>query len=148
MMRPYRSEDDLPDRLREIAALNRAGCTLRWQHAFGSRPPKYASVRFMQRVLARDLQIKVVGDYPAQIRRELRAVSDAGRRGAVAPQSAAPGSYLVREWNGRTYRVEVTSDGCILDGRTYRSLSTIAKKITGAHWSGPRFFGLRPKRAG
>ena len=147
-MRLSRSEGDLPDRLQEIATLDRGACTLRWQDAFGSPPPKYASVRFMQRVLARDLQIRVVGDYPAQIRRELRAASDAVRRGETAPQSAAPGSYLVREWNGRTYRVEVTTGGYVFDGQTYGSLSTIAKRITGAHWSGPRFFGLRPRRAG
>lgn len=147
-MRPSRSEVDLPDRLREIAALDRKACMLRWQKAFGSRPPKYASVRFMQRVLARDLQIRVVGDYPAQIRRELKSIAEAARRGDATPPNAAPGTYLVREWNGRTYRVEVTSGGYVFDGRTYRSLSTIAKRITGAHWSGPRFFGLRPRRAG
>jgi hypothetical protein len=48
----------------------------------------------------------------------------------------------MREWNGRTYQVEATKEGYVLDGTTYRSLSAIAKKITGAHWSGPRFFGL------
>jgi hypothetical protein len=48
----------------------------------------------------------------------------------------------MREWNGRTYQVEVIRDGFVMDGRTYKSLSAIAKRITGAHWSGPRFFGL------
>lgn len=52
------------------------------------------------------------------------------------------GAQLLREWNGRTYRVIVTDDGYEMDGRTYRSLSAIAKHITGAHWSGPRFFGV------
>lgn len=52
------------------------------------------------------------------------------------------GTQLVREWNGRPYRVEVTEAGFELDGKCYSSLSAIAKKITGAHWSGPRFFGL------
>ncbi len=60
------------------------------------------------------------------------------------------GTQLVREWNGRPYRVEVTEAGFVLDGKCYSSLSAIAKKITGAHWSGPRFFGLnktaRPTR--
>ncbi len=147
-MRQAILEQDLPERLREIAALDRFGCVQRWEQAFGAPPPRYASVRFMQRVLARDVQIKLAGDYPAQIRRELRTAADAGRRGEVAPRNAAPGSYLVREWNGRIYRVEVTSSGYVLDGQTYRSLTTIATRITGAHWSGPRFFGLRPRRAG
>lgn len=53
-----------------------------------------------------------------------------------------PGARLVREWNGRMNVVEVTDNGFIHEGKTYRSLSAIAKRITGAHWSGPRFFGL------
>ncbi|WP_374398064.1 DUF2924 domain-containing protein [Tabrizicola sp.] len=146
-MRVASSERDLPDRLREIAALDRAGCVQRWEQAFGTPPPRYASVRFMQRVLARDVQMRITGDYPAQIRRDLRSVAEASRRGEAGPRNAAPGSYLVREWNGRIYRVEVTSNGYVIDGQTYRSLTTIAKRITGAHWSGPRFFGLRPRRA-
>ena len=68
------------------------------------------------------------------------------------PSSGAPagsvsaGTHLVREWNGRTYQVEVLDNGYRFDGKTYPSLTTIAKRITGTHWSGPRFFGLTPKR--
>ena len=51
---------------------------------------------------------------------------------------------LRRAWRGRTYLVTVTDDGVVYDGVTYRSLSAVAHQITGAHWSGPRFFGLRP----
>jgi hypothetical protein len=53
-----------------------------------------------------------------------------------------PGTRLLREWNGRTYVVDVTEAGFAFDGKTYRSLSAIARRITGAQWSGPRFFGL------
>ncbi len=56
----------------------------------------------------------------------------------------APGTQLVREWNGRTWQVEVVKGGFVCRGKRYQSLSAIAKTITGAHWSGPRFFGLRP----
>ena len=56
-----------------------------------------------------------------------------------APISSASG-------NGRTYQVEVIDNGYRFDGKTYPSLTTIAKRITGTHWSGPRFFGLTPKR--
>ena len=52
------------------------------------------------------------------------------------------GARLVREWNGRMNVIEVTDDGFVHEGKTYRSLSAIARRITGAHWSGPRFFGL------
>ena len=53
-----------------------------------------------------------------------------------------PGTRLLREWNGRQHFVEVVDKGFVFDGKTYRSLSAIARRITGAHWSGPRFFGL------
>ena len=67
--------------------------------------------------------------------------------GATAPAgSVSAGTHLVREWNGRTYQVEVVDNGYRFDGKTYPSLTTIAKRITGTHWSGSRFFGLTPKR--
>jgi len=49
----------------------------------------------------------------------------------------------VREWNGRTYQVEVKDGAYVMDGKSWRSLSALAKHITGAHWSGPRFFGVQ-----
>jgi hypothetical protein len=57
------------------------------------------------------------------------------------------GTRLVREWRGVTHTVLVHADGFEWNGRRYRSLTIVAREITGAHWSGPRFFGLR-KRAG
>jgi hypothetical protein len=53
---------------------------------------------------------------------------------------------LVREWHGRTHSVDVLQEGFLFERKTYRSLSQIARRITGAHWSGPRFFGLVKKR--
>lgn len=52
------------------------------------------------------------------------------------------GTRLMREWNGRMHVVEVTDQGLIFDGKAFRSLSAIARRITGVRWSGPRFFGL------
>lgn len=63
---------------------------------------------------------------------------------AIAPRLSV-GAHLVREWNGRTYQVHVVEGGFEMDGKTWRSLSAIAKHITGATWSGPRFFGLNGK---
>jgi hypothetical protein len=54
----------------------------------------------------------------------------------------SPGARLIREWNGRRYIVDVVEDGFVLDGKSYRSLTSIAFRITGVKWSGPRFFGL------
>jgi hypothetical protein len=64
------------------------------------------------------------------------------RVGPAPSLSLKPGARLVREWGGRTHTVTVTEDGFEYAGQDYPLLTRIAKKITGAHWSGPRFFGL------
>lgn len=65
-------------------------------------------------------------------------------RAPVSPATPplAPGTRLMREWNGRMHVVDVTEQGVLFDGKLYRSLTAVAKRITGTHWSGPRFFGL------
>ena len=62
--------------------------------------------------------------------------------------SVAPGTVLIREWHGVSHRVTVLKDGVQLRGTRYRSLSAVARKITGSRWSGPRFFGLRAPAKG
>jgi hypothetical protein len=71
-----------------------------------------------------------------------KALRTTGRVGATPSLSLKPGARLIREWHGRTHIVTVTEDGFEFAGTSYASLSKIAKKITGTHWSGPRFFGL------
>lgn len=123
----------------EIEGLNRPECLDRWRSVFGRPPPKYLSPQFMKRVLIWDLQNRRLGSVSAKTTRRLRQIAS-GK--AVSP-NAKPGSHLVREWNGRTYQVEVVDGGYVMDGETWRSLSAIARHITGAHWSGPRFFGVQ-----
>ena len=81
-----------------------------------------------------------------QPRRALAAMANETPSSGAPAGSVSAGTHLVREWNGRTYQVEVLDNGYRFDGKTYPSLTTIAKRITGTHWSGPRFFGLTPKR--
>jgi hypothetical protein len=71
-----------------------------------------------------------------------KAIRSTGRVSATPALSLKPGARLVREWQGRTHTVTVVEDGFEYGGEIYPSLTSIAKKITGAHWSGPRFFGL------
>jgi hypothetical protein len=71
-----------------------------------------------------------------------KALRSTGRVGPTPGLSLKPGARLVREWHGRTHTVTVTDDGFEYAGASYSSLTKIAKKITDAHWSGPRFFGL------
>lgn len=129
----------------------------RWKALFGHEPPAYASVEFLNRVIAHEAQIDRHGGHSTAVVNELNAVlrklrADQSKGGKVAagngeaarPNAATlkPGTCLVREWNGRPYRVEVKENGFEMDGRHYASLSAVANRITGGTWSGPRFFGL------
>ena len=113
-----------------------------WEAVFGSPPPPYLSVPFMQKAISFEQQCKALGGLPAATRRVLKQIAKGDDIAAAAPAKLSTGTHLVREWNGRTYQVHVTDDGFELDGKKYASLSAIAKHITGATWSGPRFFGL------
>ena len=129
----------LPEVICQIEQLTRSDCLGLWREAFGRSPPKYLSPQFMKRVLIWDAQNRLLGSVSAKTTRRLRQIAS----GKPAPPSAKPGSQLVREWNGRTYQVEVVDGGYVMDGKSWRSLSAIARHITGAHWSGPRFFGVQ-----
>ena len=152
------SSSDLNTRASDVAAfgmLDREACIEGWRKHFGHPPPKYVSVRFMRKALAYEAQVKALGGHSPAVRRALERALKGDRRpngkakvGSTGSSSMSPspvlrpGTHLVREWNGRSYQVEVLEDGFQMDGKQYRSLSAIARKITGAHWSGPRFFGL------
>jgi hypothetical protein len=99
----------------------------------------------MQKALEYEAQCKAMGGLPAATRRALKQITAGGDISATAPAKLSSGAYLLREWNGRTYQVHVTDDGFEMDGKSWSSLSAIAKHITGATWSGPRFFGLNVK---
>jgi hypothetical protein len=105
--------------------------------------------------LSRDLLLRAIGYRRQEIeygsiskatRRKLQTIAKAirstGRVGPSPGLSLKPGARLVREWQGRTHTVTVTDDGLEYAGASYPSLTKVAQKITGAHWSGPRFFGL------
>ena len=79
---------------------------------------------------------------PARTLKALQKLADCKVPPAGSAAALRPGVCLMREWNGSTYRVEVVAGGFRMDGRDYRSLSAIARQITGAQWSGPRFFGI------
>ena len=96
----------------------------------------------LRRLLAQRLQEKRHGSLPLLVARELERFAG-GAGSTVAPKSLPKlalnaGTRLIREWNGQTIAVEVTEAGFVWNDRTYRSLSEIAREVTGAHWSGPR----------
>ena len=121
-----------------------------WRRLYHSEPPR----------ISRDLLIRGIGYRLQEIeygglgkstRRKLKTLAKMFRiTGRVAPDaglSLKPGARLVREWHGHTHTVTVTEDGFEYAGMSYPSLTKVARKITGAHWSGPRFFGLKPAGA-
>ena len=80
----------------------------------------------------------------------LRQVVDRGGEGAVPkplPRKLTPGTRLVRDWHGVGHTVIVLESGFEYDGKHWKSLTAIAKVITGAHWNGPRFFGLTGRKS-
>ena len=96
------------------------------------------------------IQEEAYGGLDRETRRRLREIAAAADRGERRPIGAAPlrpGTALTREWQGRTHAVNVLAQGFEYQGKPYRSLSEIARVITGTRWSGPKFFGLRGPNA-
>ena len=134
--------------LAAIPGLPRTGLIKRWTEAHGHPPPKGISRRLLEHAAAYHLQAQALGGLKPAVLRKLSRPVGSGRNGAPAASRPGPrkilppGSRLVRNWNGRSHTVEVTDSGFLYAGRQYRSLSGVARTITGARWSGPRFFGL------
>src|ERR1019366_1727367 len=122
-----------------------------WRRLYHSEPPRI-SRDLLVLALGYRLQEIEHGGLGKSTRRKLQTMAKAlrttGRVGPTPSLSLKPGARLVREWRGRTHTVTVTEDGFEYAGENYPSLTKIAKKITGAHWSGPRFFGLLAAGAG
>ncbi len=107
-------------------------------------PPPSVSTPLLRRLLAQRCQEKRHGSLPLLVVRELERIvskEDLPEPTRKTPV-LTPGTRLIREWNGKTIAVEVREGGFVWEDRTWRSLSEIARAVTGAHWSGPRFFGL------
>jgi hypothetical protein len=120
-----------------------------WRKIFGSEPPIGTKREFIARLLAYALQERAHGALPRSVAKQL---ADHVPRcdGEPAPPPIAtpsadlrPGASLIRTWRGRTHEVTVVDRGFAYRGDHYRSLTEIARVITGTHWSGPRFFGLK-----
>jgi len=127
----------------------------RWRTSFGHDAPAHLARHLLFAMLAYRLQAEAMGDLDAETVRFLKKVDRAPSKQAAVPLTKAfaqwtrdlsPGTMLTREWGGRHQSVMVRDGGFVWAGRTYSSLSEIAKAITGTKWNGPRFFGLRGKK--
>ena len=133
--------------LTRLEDMNTAGLGRVWEQRHGSPPPAALPGRLRRLALAYDLQADVHGRLTPALENRLARIAagtDQHDKAKPAPLRIKPGATLVRDWGGRTWRVEVNADGSFeWDGQRWRSLSAIAREITGTSRNGPAFFGLR-----
>jgi hypothetical protein len=119
----------------------------RWRQLYGARPPARINRPLLIQGIGYRMQEKTHGGLKPATHRLLARITEAAAAGhevVVTPKrSPRPGTMLVREWHGVTHRVTVIEDGVLYSEQRYRSLSEVARLITGCRWSGPLFFGLR-----
>jgi hypothetical protein len=136
---------DVTDRLAQLQTLDLSGMRQEWRRLYRAEPP-HLSRDLMMRALAYRIQEIAFGGLSKATSRRLAGLAaefeSDGRIATLAQPRIKPGARLVREWHGRTHAVVVTEDGFEFEGKLYRSLTGVAREITGAAWSGPRFFGL------
>lgn len=135
---------------RRIATLNNldyAELHTMWSRLFRYRAPKKFARDHLELGIAWKLQAQISGGLNSATRRRLdelaRALTTKSDLAQKRTTLLKPGARLLREWTGESHEVLVTEKGFIWRGKTWKSLSVIAREITGARWSGPRFFGLR-----
>jgi hypothetical protein len=142
----------LAEELAALRGLDNKALKQRWRALYRTEAPVRIGRTLLLHAVAYWLQERALGGLRSSTRRLLeRAAQD---KGSQRPPTEAlttkvtPGSVLIREWHGVSHRVTVLADGVLLRGTRYRSLSEVARKITGTRWSGPRFFGLRAPAKG
>ncbi len=147
--RPHPASEDLSQKLTGLAELDTAGLRREWRRLYRSHPPLHIRRDLLVLAIAWKLQERVHGGLTAAQKRKLAGIAEDLRRNGDLSGSPAirmkPGMRLVREWRGETHDVLVLEDGFEWNGKHRRSLSAIAWEITGTRWSGPRFFGLKPR---
>lgn len=141
--------DAVAVRLKALESMDCAALRFEWRRLYRAQPPKRVGRELLMLGVAWKIQEQAYGGLGAGTKRRLADMAKVMERdGDVTRNRVArlkPGAKLVREWRGKTHTVIVIEDGFEWNGRHWRSLSVIAREITGVHWSGPRFFGLNGK---
>ena len=154
--KPHTGVGTVSAQVAALPALPMAELWALWDQHFPRRP-KHINRSFLESRLAYRIQEMAYGAVPVGIRRHLVEAGAAHSKikhrvqasDTDRQQHLMPGTVLIREWDEREHHVLVTPDGkCEYEGETFRSLSAVARHITGVQWNGPRFFGLRGQKAG
>lgn len=142
-----RGATELSAELARLSCLSVDDLKSAWTEIFGGAAPRNARRDFLLRALAHELQCKSYGGIAKTLHRALMKVADVkvekDIEGAMRTRSLKLGARIYREWKGAVHEVEVIDGGYRYEGATFKSLSVIARKITGTRWSGPVFFGLK-----
>lgn len=135
----------LAGELASLPALDRKELIEKWLALYGTEPLVGMRSRFLIQAIAHRMQEQALGGLKPATQRFLeKAGEDNKTSGKISPAtSIKPGTKLLREWHGVTYEVIIMDEGVQCNGKRYRSLSEVARAITGARWSGPLFFGLK-----
>jgi hypothetical protein len=139
------SQSELSQNIAALTGLTAQQLRTEWRRLYRSHPPRLSRDLLVRTIAYRMQELAYGGLSKATQRKLVMLTKELQTNGRIAPDHGPrvrPGARLVREWRGRTHTVVVTEDGFEYAGKSYSSLSKIAQTITGAHWSGPRFFGL------
>lgn len=146
-----RASKDIAVELVRLEALTNFELRSEWRRLHGLQPPKSLSRDLLLRGITYKIQERAFGGLTKSLLRKLTGSgpdASLSEHSSPSPRTVVkPGTRLVREWNGQTHTVLVNANGVEWRGQRYRSLSVVAREITGAHWSGSRFFGLNGVRA-
>ncbi len=144
-----KSTAELEAKLTALTVVDGDGLRAEWRRLYRSHPPLHIRRDLLVLAIAWKLQEKVYGGLTAAQKRKLADIAEELKKGGNLSAGPAirmkPGLRLVREWRGETHTVLVLEDGFEWNGKRRRSLSAIAWEITGTRWSGPLFFGLKPR---
>lgn len=139
------------DVLNELKTLSRNELKTRFSELYDYPAPKQMSHPFLCRIIAHRLQENENGGPNGALQRRLRKLAKdlniGGTVSTVPPKPTKAGTRFLREWQGETHIVSVTESGFLYREQTYRSLSAVAREITGTRWSGPAFFGLKDRKS-
>lgn len=133
---------DFESQIKHLRTLNSLKLRQAWQATLGSAPPPIKSPTVLLSILAWELQAREIGGIDARVDLQLRKLAAALCEPSSLLKQCRPGDRLSRVWKGVMYEVEVCDLGYKFENTLFRSLSAIARRITGTRWSGPRFFGV------
>jgi len=152
--RSCRTEASVEDEIVHLRGLDLKGLRARWQSVLQRPAPDHLPRHLLFAIVVYRIQADRFGDLEHESRQLLDRTDPMETRAEMSARllkfdqrgsELTPGTVLVREWDRRSQRVMVMSDGFAWNGQTYDSLSKVAFAITGTKWNGPRFFGLRDK---